>query len=257
LKYFLKNKILISTVSFKEKPLKKTFILFNKKNFLNIEYNLSDLMNNKISLSELKTVLKKNNISPKVISGGWCDFFYKNQEENIASISKQVFFSESLGCKNLRIFYGKQEKIQSNTFDIIVKNLKDLSSLYPKINFYLENERGLSSNPEFCFRVMKEVNKKNIRVNFDPINFESHGCNHFFAYKILKNYIKHVHLKGIDINKRLCAFGKGSVYLDNFLKKITQSSYNGYYTIEFEGNKNVFSELSFSKNELTNLFISL
>ena len=51
-----------------------------------------------------------------------------------------------------------------------------LSDLHPDMRFNFENHDGASLHPEVCLEILNRVDRPNIRMNFDSINFERAGA---------------------------------------------------------------------------------
>jgi len=245
------NQLCFSTTSHKYENNEEVLQLFNNNGLRYIEYNLTPIMDGKIKADLVQKLLKKYNLIVKVIGGGWCDFFYRGKEieETFNSIKTQINIAEILACKSIRLFFGREKysRIDQEVLDGIVMNISYIAEKYPDINFYFENHDGASLVPEFCLEVMQKINRPNVKLNFDPINFEKAGIDSNLAYNLLKNHISHVHLKGL-LSGSYCSYGEGDVKLDNIITDLIENNYNNIFTIEYEGPGNAINNLIMSKN---------
>ena len=251
----MKN-ILVSTVSYKNEPLEMVLYLFKSIGFRNIELHLNPLYHDILNPLQAKKLFEKFRIKPYVFSGGWCDFFSFKPDINktFNSVKKQVAIAKELRCNVIRLFFGRLSLFDYNQSHLnsIVNNLLCLSDRYKEITFVFENHDGASLNPKVCQEILQTVNKRNIQMNFDPINFERSGVSSKEALTILIPYIKHVHLKGLNGNE-LCEYGEGDVDLDSVINVLLDSNYNGYFTLEYEGRKNPTIRLMKSYEKLNRM----
>ena len=74
----------------------------------------------------------------------------------------------------------------------------------------------------------------NVRLNFDPINFEHRGVDSLGAVGQLLPLIAHVHLKGYE-RGGFCEFGAGEIDLTPVLDRLVSGGYRGAFTVEYEG----------------------
>jgi sugar phosphate isomerase/epimerase len=92
----------------------------------------------------------------------------------------------------------------------------------------------VSLDPQICRDVLTQVDRPNIRMNFDPINFERHGVNSLQALDVVRPLVGHVHLKGLQ-NSEFCEFGVGDVDLTPHLRTLLTTGYTGSFSVEYEG----------------------
>ncbi len=144
--------------------------------------------------------------------------------------------ARAFGVSMLRLFFGRlaYEDYSADARTIIAGNLRRLSEQYPDMLFILENHDGASSHPSVCREVLETAARDNIRMNFDPINFEHRGVDSLAAARELSALVAHVHLKGYH-RGRFCEFGSGDVDLAPVLRTLIASGYRGAFTVEYEG----------------------
>jgi hypothetical protein len=80
----------------------------------------------------------------------------------------------------------------------------------------------------------ERVDRPNIRMNFDPINFERAGVESRTALDTVHAMVGHVHLKGLD-HGEFCEFGAGDVDLTPVLRALESYGYRGGFSVEYEG----------------------
>jgi sugar phosphate isomerase/epimerase len=172
------------------------------------------------------------------VSGGWCDFFQRGleAEETDRSVAQQVDVAGRLGAAQLRLFFGrlKYKDYSPGALETVCQNLWRLSDLHPDMRFNFENHDGASLHPEVCREILQRVDRPNIRMNFDPINFERAGVNGLAALEKVHAWVGHVHLKGLD-GGEFCEFGVGDVDLTPVLQALYSYGYRGGFSVEYEG----------------------
>jgi sugar phosphate isomerase/epimerase len=230
--------VLPSTTSHKAEPLLPTLEMFARLGFRDIDLNLHHLREGSVTVKEVLQTLDAGGQTLGMVSGGWCDFYDSapKVEETFASVDGQVRFALALGVRTLRLFYGRLPRTaySPEARRTIAAHLTRLSDAYPEMTFAFENHDGASLDPAVCAEVLAATARPNIRMNFDPSNFERHGVDSLAALDVLRPYIEHVHLKG-KIGEENCEFGAGDVDLTPVLRSLIASGYRGAFTVEYEG----------------------
>jgi sugar phosphate isomerase/epimerase len=223
------DKIAYSTISFKNKSLKETLDRFKELNFENIELHAYHFLKPRETtrvIEENPKIMENYNFNIVMIDGGWTNFFTKVGPGSYAfsAVDKQIKLAEKIGCYNLRLFFGivDRDNFKEEMIYFAIKNITTLSYKYPHISFFFENHApGISNSPRVIKQLLDGINRQNIRMCFDPMNFEEEGFDPFIAVKILGPYISHAHLKT-------------NFTMDNVLSCSKIPYYNGYITIEDE-----------------------
>jgi len=86
---------------------------------------------------------------------------------------------------------------------------------------------------------------ESLGVAFDIGNFTFAGEDPVAAYETLKNKVRHVHVKdrlSLDDMTPVPA-GTGVSKIETVVQKMKQSGYDGWYTIEVFGSKQMLSDL--------------
>ena len=231
-------RVLASTTSHKREPLLPTLEIFSRLDLRDIDLNLHHILEEGVPVESIADLAAALGLRIWIVSGGWCDFFNGAPQsiDTDRSVARQVDIAHRLGAMQLRLFFGrlKYEDYGPDRFETICQNLLRLSDRHPGIGFNFENHDGASLHPEVCRDIFARVNRPNIRMNFDPINFERAGVNCEAALDLIRTFIGHVHLKGLDRGE-FCEFGVGDVDLSGVLRTLDASSYRGGFTVEYEG----------------------
>jgi sugar phosphate isomerase/epimerase len=82
--------------------------------------------------------------------------------------------------------------------------------------------------------VLERVGRDNVRMNFDPINFAKAGVDPLQALDVVRPFVGHVHLKGLQQGE-YCEFGEGDVELGPVVTSLLDRGYRGAFTVEYEG----------------------
>jgi sugar phosphate isomerase/epimerase len=232
-------RILPSTTSHKKEPLVPTLEVFSRLGLRDLDLNLGHLIEGGVSVDVVQRALREGRHRVWIVSGGWCDFFDRAPriEETFASVDRQADIARQLGVPEIRLFFGRlaREQYSAESLTIISRNLSLLSDRYPDLTFMFENHGdGASGRPDVCRDILQQVARPNIRLNFDPINFEYVGVKSADALPMLLPFVGHVHLKGLD-GHEFCEFGSGAVDLMPVLRSLDDGGYRGTFTVEYEG----------------------
>ena len=230
--------ILPSTTSHKHEALLPTLEVFARLGMHDLDLNLNHFIERGMSVDEVRPVLAAHHQRVRIVSGGWCDFFDPEPriQETYASVGRQIDMARALAVTTLRLFFGRlpYEQYSAGAHATIVSNIQRLARRYPDVRFVFENHDGASSHPPVCRRILESVGLPNVRLTFDPINFEHRGMNSLEAVGQLLPLIGHVHLKGYE-QGRFCEFGAGEVDLMPVLETLISGGYRGAFTVEYEG----------------------
>lgn len=231
-------RVLASTTSHKKEPLLPTLEVFSRLGLRALDLNLHHLIELGEAVDAVTRAVAENGQRVWVVSGGWCDFFHRapDVDETFRSVELQVGIARRLDARRLRLFFGrlKRPDYSPAVLDVIGGNLLRLSDRHPEITFMFENHDGASLDPAICAEVLGRVDRPNIRMNFDPINFERVGVNGLDALDLVQPFVGHVHLKGIERGEYR-EFGTGDVDLTPVLRRLLDGGYDGQFTVEYEG----------------------
>lgn len=231
-------RVLASTTSHKREPLLPALDVFGRLGLRDIDLNLHPLIEDGVPVSSVTEAAASHGLSLWVASGGWCDFYKASPEieTTLVSVARQVEICRRLGIAMLRLFFGRLERREFTpaALDTIAANLVRLSDAHPDVRFVLENHDGASLDPSVCRDVLQRVDRRNIRMNFDPINFAKADVDPVHALEVVRPFVSHVHLKGLS-NGEYCEFGEGDVDLEPVIRSLRDTGYEGAFTVEYEG----------------------
>jgi sugar phosphate isomerase/epimerase len=231
-------RVLASTTSHKREPLMPTLEVFGRLGLQDVDLNLHHILEEGESVSAVAEAVTAHGLRLGVLSGGWCDFYARAPEieKTFISVAAQVSIADALGVGCVRLFFGRLpfNDYSPDARDVICANLSRLSEAHPQVTFVFENHDGASLHPEVCADVLARVARPNIRMNFDPINFAKAGVDPTAALTLLRSFVGHVHLKGLDRGE-YCEFGEGDVDLEPVVRSLLDGGYGGRFTVEYEG----------------------
>ena len=234
----VRPRVFASTTSHKAEPFLPTLEVLSRLGLHDLDLNLWHVIEEGVSVGTIQQGLASHAQRVWVVSGGWCDFYHGEPEieQTFSSVERQVAIARQLGVGVLRLFFGRsrREDYTPASRDIICANLRRLSDRHPDITLVFENHDGASARPEICREILERVDRPNVRLNFDPINFERAGVDSLAALETLRPWIGHVHLKGIE-HGELCEFGAGDVDLTPLLRSLLGRGYTGGFSVEYEG----------------------
>jgi len=230
--------VLASTTSHKKEPLLPTLEVFARLGLRDLDLNLHHLLEGGVPVDEVAGAVGANAQRVWAVSGGWCDFFHRPPaiEETWTSIERQVGIARRLNAATLRLFFGRlaRDAYGPAALETIGTNLQRLSARYPDMLFVFENHDGASLDPGICREVLARADRPNIRMNFDPINFERVSVRCADALAAVGPFVAHMHLKGLE-GGEYCEFGTGDVDLTPVLRTLVAQGYRGRFTVEYEG----------------------
>jgi sugar phosphate isomerase/epimerase len=230
--------LLPSTTSHKHEPLLPTLAIFARLGLCDLDLNLNHLIEGGVAVQDVQQALAEHDQRVWIVSGGWCDFFDEEPkiQATFTSVARQVAIARAFGIYTLRLFFGRleYERYSAGARATIIGNIRHAADAHPDILFVFENHDGASSHPGVCREVLEGVDRPNVRLNFDPINFEHRGVNSLEAARELHALVAHVHLKGHE-QGGFCEFGVGDVDLMPVLRVLITGGYRGGFTVEYEG----------------------
>jgi sugar phosphate isomerase/epimerase len=240
--------VLPSTTSHKHEALIPTLDLFARLGFTDLDLNLNHIVERGAGVDEIRSTLDANDQRVWIASGGWCDFFDEGVKagETEASVERQIALARRLGVDRLRLFFGRLpfERYTAAASTEAAAGIRRIADRHPEMTLLFENHDGASSRPEVCKSILEAVDRANVRLIFDPINFEHRGVRTLDALTVVQPLIGHVHLKGYvhvrqgsggQAGGEFCGFGEGDVDLQPALRALIAGGYRGDFTVEYEG----------------------
>jgi L-ribulose-5-phosphate 3-epimerase len=230
--------IVPSTTSHKLEALLPTLAVFARLGWHDLDLNLNHMIERGVDADAVLRALDANGQRVPIASGGWCDFFDEgaDADRTLASVQQQVQLTRRFGADRLRLFFGRLpiERYSDEAADRCARHLRRVADLHSDVVFVIENHDGASSRPEVCRDILQAVARPNVRLTFDPINFEHRGVATMDALPVLAPLVAHVHLKGYA-RGTFCAFGEGEVDLVPAVRLLIAGGYRGGFTVEYEG----------------------
>ena len=230
--------VIPSTTSHKHEALIPTLEVFARLGFTDLDLNLNHMIERAVDADAVRSALGRHGQRVWIVSGGWCDFFEEGTaaERTRASVARQAALARQFAVDRLRLFFGRlpYEAYTPRALDTCAGNIQAVADHHRDIQFVFENHDGASSRPEVCRDVLHRVDRENVRLAFDPINFEHRGVRAADAVTVLQPLVGHVHLKGYA-GGEFCGFGEGDVDLAPVLTALIAGGYRGGFTVEYEG----------------------
>jgi len=215
-----------------------TLEVFARLGWRDLDLNLNHIVERGVDPDAVQRALDANGQHVHIVSGGWCDFFLEGAaaEETQASVDRQAALARRFGVDRLRLFFGRLPVAEDSEAAraACARHLRRVADRHPDLHFMVENHDGASSRPEVCRDVLERVDRANVRLTFDPINFEHRGVRALDAIAIVAPLVGHVHLKGYA-GGTFCGFGEGDVDLMPALRQLVAAGYTGAFTVEYEG----------------------
>ena len=169
---------------------------------------------------------------------------------SVENHKKWVEAAKFLGCDHIRVNaqgYGSEEEVSKNASESL-SALGEFSEPYG-VNIIVENHGGYSSDANWLVNVIKNTGKKNVGTLPDFGNFcvkknqnlsewgaTSDECSYeydkYLGVKQMLPYARSISAKSYSFDNN-----GNSIEIDYFrmLKIIKESGYNGYISIEYEG----------------------
>jgi sugar phosphate isomerase/epimerase len=176
-------------------------------------------------------------------------------------ILKSIKAAKILGANIVNTYFGPNPKRDLKaSLSTYQRNIDVCLNAAEKerIVIVLENEfeksgTDITRRAENVLKLVQQIDSPYFRLNFDPCNFYFAGEEPFpYAYSLLKNYVKYIHLKdGMKYSVSLheypgddyfwqdasgdyicTSMGKGAIPWEAFLKELMSDEYDGYLTLE-------------------------
>lgn len=238
----------VSTGAVKLLPFNEVLESFHINQLQSFAFNITPIVNGSLDIENAKSLIKDFKMHCSIIEGGWCNFI-NNEEFNkktIDSIAKQVSIARYLKVKKIRLFFGvDMGDISEKKINDCSNNILKICNKYKDIEFFFENEKGLSSNLNFLNSIVKKVSIDNFGINFDTVNFELNDVDPLIAYKKLKKKIAHFHVKG-KYRNMLIEYGSGDSKVDDIIRLALKDNEILSVSIEYEGPKDRLKTLIIS-----------
>ncbi len=230
--------VLPSTTSHKHEALIPTLEVFARLGFTDVDLNLNHFIERGTDVDAVRAALDRHGQRVWIASGGWCDFFDEGAaaEQTQQSVDRQTALARRFGVDRLRLFFGRlpYDQYTPDALAACARHIQQIADRHRDLQFVFENHDGASAHPAVCRAVLERVERTNVRLAFDPINFEHRGVRAADALTVLQPLVGHVHLKGYA-GGEFCGFGEGDIDLVPTLTTLVAGGYRGAFTVEYEG----------------------
>ena len=187
------------------------------------------------SLTDLKDLIKELNLIPISL-----DIHSQLLHPKAVEIAKnRIEFAHKLGVKIVITGCGEHE--EKSLPAVVYNHLKEICEYASDFNITvaLENYNWITQNGKECFKVIKAVNRSNLKINYDTGNiyYYNDGVDPAEDIKYIAEYVGYVHLKdssGIKDEHTLLALGEGRVKFSDIFKILNEAGFFGPLSIEIE-----------------------
>lgn len=232
-------------------------------------------------LPVIKEALKSHQLLPACYCA--CNNFVvkesKARQEQLEEVTGAVDMAAELGAGVVRVFSGDLPDDGSITYDqgmeYVLEGLSRAAEYAAKQNIVLslENHGLFAGKSDQVLAIIRHINSPYLTSNFDTGNFLLVGQDPDEAIDELAQMISHVHVKDfLKVNEKTegqlypalngewytgCIPGEGQVNLSSIFSKLSASGYDGWISIEFEGNEEPMAGTARSVDYVKKLLSSL
>ncbi len=143
---------------------------------------------------------------------------------HLEKFKRTMEIADILGAKNIRLFsFFTPAETRGSYRDEVIERLGEFVRLAQGSGITLchENEKGIYGDlPERCLEIHKAL--PTLRAVFDPANFVQCGADTLAGWKMLKPYVKYLHIKDALTDGSVVPAGKGAgnvrCILEDYLK---------------------------------------
>jgi sugar phosphate isomerase/epimerase len=164
-----------------------------------------------------------------------------DRDKNLAEAKSFIDLAQQINCPFVRVFPNNFSKNQdkSATINLITQGLQELGDYAQGKNvMVLMETHGDVVRIEDISTIMQSVGRRNVGLIWDVTNMwvvTKEAPTE--AYRQLKNYIRHVHIKDAKlVNSKMeyTLLGQGDVPIAEAISLLAKSGYKGYYSFEWE-----------------------
>jgi sugar phosphate isomerase/epimerase len=239
-------RVCINTGSCRYPNIISTLEVLSVLGMRDLELHLRPVLDGNISPEPILAAIGENDLCVRTIAGGWCDFFSTGAalDETFRTVERQVELADFFSCDRIRLFFGRLPRRYFDNYqqERLLRNVAKISDTFTETTFVFENYQQLNVEIDFLDNFFWALNRKNIRFNFDAINFELQDVDSNSAILKLQRWLAHVHVKGMSA-------GKISAYRDSeydflpIFRFLKESNYSGEISLEFEAGGDVLLNL--------------
>jgi sugar phosphate isomerase/epimerase len=173
-----------------------------------------------------------------------------NKRERIKDIKKLVTYSADAGVDIVGLFSGG-DPIKKEYWDQLVDLMRIIVDFAEKsgVTLAMENmPQLLVDDEDSLLKLVKEINSKRLKINFDPKNLNALGRNVLDAVRKMRGEICYTHAGdsipgGGDFGKEpggkwiMPIIGKGTIPYREYVRTLKEIGYNGWIVIEYGGDE--------------------
>lgn len=157
-------------------------------------------------------------------------------KESMAIAERFIAMARRLGAQMMRTFTdagptGIGSAVATpEHWRIAVESLQKITAMAPDLLFPVEmHEKTLADTPETSNRLLKEVNRPNLKLIFQP--FENRSI--IDDYLVVEKNVRHIHLNPCIGKGPNCGLAESSVNYAALLRHLAQSNYKYTCAVEF------------------------
>lgn len=202
------------------------------------EYKLNPILSSD-GISEIRSLCKKHDI---IINAVCADYFmtqklfhesHDNLEKNINILKDLILQSKKLEISMIEIPLVDSSSLKTNNDKLELRNnLERVIPLAEKNDITLVLETDLS--PVDFKELLSEFNHPNIMANYDSGNSTSLGYDSNEELRMLKKWIKNVHVKDRLFRGGTVPLGSGDTDFNRFFSTLSEIQYFGDLIIQGE-----------------------
>jgi sugar phosphate isomerase/epimerase len=155
-------------------------------------------------------------------------------------MDKTMAMAEELDVNKIIIFSVKRDPSdQAGDLQQVIEELGNVARRAEKNGFtvMIENEPGFwADTSENCLKILKAINMKKLRLNWDPGNLFKTGEHDYKpGYERLKSFIANVHLKDaklVEGENLYVPLGEGEINYQQQIADLRADGYKGCLTVE-------------------------
>ena len=216
--------------------------------------------------------LKKENITVTDVATSVTVKGFNNKDKELDGYREAFRFSKAFNAKGIRIFAGNWVKnIPEQPLDLnyeeIVERIKFLCDEAAKDNLeiWLESHNYEFSSGASLKKLSDDVKKDNFKIIWDILHSLEAGESIEETINYIGDIISHIHYKDAIPFEDKKAFlwkhtilGEGNVPIKEVAKSLERKNYDGYYSLEWEGNgKAELKDLKLSPENVLKKYIEV
>ena len=219
------------------------------------------------TLEKIRETLKKHDVKVVCVLGGFSGESYatiptvretvglvpkKTRTERIADFKDTSDFAKKLDAPAVQFHIGfVPHDRNSEDYAEMVKVTREICDYIAKNGQWLQLETGQETG-EALLQFIKDVDRENLFINFDPANMILYGCGEpIEAVEIVGKYVRSTHCKDAKWAEKPgeqwgseVLFGTGDVNAEKFLETLRKHNFDGPLIIERENKES--PELQFN-----------